>query len=174
MHPIVSLARETIEGYLLRRQLPEPTPTTPEMAQPAGVFVSLKKQGQLRGCIGTFEPACACVAEEIVANALAAAFRDPRFPPVSAEELPFITYSVDILTPPQPVADPGSLDPKKHGLIVEAGWRRGLLLPDIEGVDTVEQQKHICCLKAGIAPHEPMRFYCFEVRRYTEATSPPP
>jgi AmmeMemoRadiSam system protein A len=136
------------------------------MKESAGVFVTLHKHGQLRGCIGTFEPAQRNVAEEIISNAINSATRDPRFSPVAPEELEDLEYSVDVLTPPEPVKDKSQLDPKKHGLIVERGSRRGLLLPDLEGVDTADQQISICCQKAGISPDEPLDLYYFEVKRY--------
>ncbi len=137
-----------------------------EMKDRAGVFVSLKKHGQLRGCIGTFEPTQADVAHEVMNNAISSSTQDPRFPPVTAEELPYLEYSVDVLTKPEPVADRKKLDPRKHGVIVEARGRKGLLLPDLEGVDTVEQQVSICCMKAGLSPDEPVKLSCFQVRRY--------
>jgi AmmeMemoRadiSam system protein A len=143
-----------------------PQELTEEMKQRAGVFVSLKKHGQLRGCIGTFEPTRQNIAEEIVRNAISSATGDPRFSPVGEEELPDLEYSVDVLTSPEPVINRSELDPKKYGIIVESGYRRGLLLPDLEGVDTVEEQISICRRKAGIAEDEPVNLYKFEVRRY--------
>ena len=137
------------------------------MKERAGVFVSIKKFGELRGCIGTFEPTRTNVAEEVIANAISSATRDPRFPPVNTAELPYLSYSVDVLTKPEPVKDLSQLDPKRYGVIVESGWRRGLLLPDLEGVNTVEEQISICRQKAGILPHEPIKLYRFEVRRYS-------
>jgi AmmeMemoRadiSam system protein A len=137
------------------------------MSEKAGVFVSIhKKNGDLRGCIGTFEPQQKNVAKEVIANAVSAATRDPRFEPVSPEELDNLEYSVDVLTPPEPIKDESQLDPKKYGVIVEAGWRRGLLLPDLEGVDTVDYQIDISRQKAGIGPNEPVKLYRFEVKRY--------
>ena len=132
----------------------------------AGVFVSLKKHGELRGCIGTFEPTRPNVALEIIHNAISAATRDPRFPPVEAHELSEIGYSVDILTKPEAVSDTKDLDPKRYGVIVESGWKKGLLLPDLEGVDTVEYQLSIAKQKAGIGEEEPVRIYRFMVKRY--------
>jgi AmmeMemoRadiSam system protein A len=120
----------------------------------------------LRGCIGTFEPAEKDVATETVRNAVSAATCDPRFPCVRAEELPEIEYSVDVLTPPERVSGPADLDPKRYGVIVQAGRRRGLLLPDLEGVDTVEYQVSIAMQKAGIMPGTPVTLYRFEVKRY--------
>jgi len=166
MHPLTKLAKETVETYVRNRKLPQPKELTPEMKEKAGVFVSIKKHGSLRGCIGTFEPTTVNVAQEIISNAVSSATRDPRFAPVTPAELPDITYSVDVLTSPVPVNSIKELDPRKYGVIVECGGRRGLLLPDLEGVDTVEQQIQICRQKAGIYPDEPVKLYKFEVKRY--------
>jgi AmmeMemoRadiSam system protein A len=166
VHPLVRLAKETIESYVRDRTIPRPKELTPEMVERAGVFVSLKVGGLLRGCIGTYEPTKANVAEEIVENAISSATRDPRFPPVSAGELDDLDYSVDVLTAPEPVESEAELDPKRYGLIVESGGRKGLLLPDLEGVDSVARQIEICRSKAGIMPHQPVQLYRFEVKRY--------
>jgi len=166
LHPVVKLARETVESYIREGKIPQPGELTPEMEEQAGVFVSIHKQGELRGCIGTFGPTKANVAEEIMTNAISSATGDPRFPPIAASELGDLEYSVDILTKPEPVSDVSQLDPKKHGVIVESGFQRGLLLPDLEGVDTVERQIEICRLKAGIPFGEPVSLYRFEVRRF--------
>lgn len=166
-HPLVQLARRTIEQYVRERKvLTPPQVLTEDMKRRAGVFVSLHRQGDLRGCIGTIEPVRNTVAEEIIANAISAATRDPRFYPITREELPELDISVDVLTEPQPVASAVGLDPKVDGVIVECGRRRGLLLPDLEGVDTPEQQTDICRRKAGIGPHEPVKLYTFRVIRY--------
>lgn len=162
----VKLARETVESYIRNKKLPKSYELFPEMNEKAGVFVCIKIGGQLRGCIGTFEPCHNNVAEEIIANAISTATRDPRFLPVRPEELPYLEYSVDILTKPEPVKDTQELDPKKYGVIVEAGGRKGLLLPDLEGVDTVQEQIDICRQKAGIFPDEPVKLYRFQVKRY--------
>ena len=166
MHPLVRLAKDTIESYVRDRTIPRPKELTPEMMEHAGVFVSLKVGGMLRGCIGTYEPAKANVAEEIVENAISSATRDPRFPPVTPSELADIDYSVDVLTTPEPVEGEAELDARKYGVIVECGVRRGLLLPDLEGVDTVARQIEICRSKAGIMPSEQVQLYRFEVKRY--------
>lgn len=167
MHPIAALAKETVETYIREGKRPSPPKNlTPEMKSKAGVFVSIHKLGDLRGCIGTFEPQQKNVAEEIIVNAISSATRDPRFSPVTPEELKDLDYSVDVLTTPEPVADESQLDPRKYGVIVEAGWRRGLLLPDLEGVDTVDYQIDICRQKGGISPEEPVQLYRFEVKRY--------
>jgi hypothetical protein len=166
VHPLVSLAKRTVESYVNEGKIPEPGKLTPEMKEGAGVFVSIHKLGALRGCIGTFEPALKNIAEETIANAISSATRDPRFPPIAPDELAELHYSVDVLTEPEPVASQDQLDPKKYGIIVEAGWRRGLLLPDLEGVDSVDYQIDICRQKAGISPDEPIKLYRFEVKRY--------
>ncbi len=166
LHPVVRLAKETVERYIQESRTPRPRKLTPEMKERAGVFVSLHKHGQLRGCIGTFEPTKDNVAEEIIANAISSSTGDPRFPPVTASELDDLEYSVDILTKPEPVIDISQLDHKKYGVIVESGWKKGLLLPALEGVDSVEEQIAICRLKAGISAGEPVKLYCFQVRRF--------
>lgn len=136
------------------------------MKERRGVFVSLKMQGRLKGCIGTYEPATPSVAEEVIANAISAATRDPRFMPVRLPELGEIDISVDILSPPEPVRSISELDSERYGVIIKSGFRRGLLLPDIEGVDTAGEQVKIARRKAGIGPAEPIELYRFEVRRY--------
>lgn len=167
MDPIVVLAKETVETYVRNGKRPSPpTDLTPAMKEKAGVFVSIHKRGALRGCIGTFEPQEKNVAAEVIANAISSSTRDPRFPPIEPEELKDLDYSVDVLTRPEPVADESQLDPKKYGVIVECGWRRGLLLPDLEGVDSVDYQIDICRQKGGIGPEEPVKLYRFEVKRY--------
>ena len=166
LHPVVKLAKKTVESYIREGKTPKPRKLTPEMRERAGVFVSLHRHGQLRGCIGTFEPAKDNVAEEIIANAISSSTGDPRFPPVTVSELDDMEYSVDILTKPEPVTDISQLDHKEYGVIVESDWRKGLLLPDLEGVDSVEEQIAICRLKAGISADEPVRLYRFQVRRF--------
>ena len=166
MSPLVRLAKETVETYVKEGKTPKPEELTPEMKGKAGVFVSIHKFGGLRGCIGTFEPVKKNVAEETIANAISSATRDPRFPAIAPNELNDLSYSVDVLSAPESIDSQDQLDPKKYGVIVEAGFRRGLLLPDLEGVDTVDHQIDICRQKAGIAPDEPIKLYRFEVKRY--------
>jgi len=165
-YPLVQLARRAVESYVKEHKILTPGELSPEMKEKAGVFVSLKKHGRLRGCIGTFEPNQPNVAEEIVRNAISSAVGDPRFSPVRDSELDDLDYSVDILTSPEPVESKAQLDPKKYGVIVEAGYRRGLLLPDLEGVNDADTQIDICRQKAGIMPSEPVKLYRFQVRRY--------
>jgi AmmeMemoRadiSam system protein A len=166
LDPMVQLAKQAVESYVGQSKMLKLKELAPEMKERAGVFVSLKKHGELRGCIGTFEPTRANIAEEIVSNAISSATRDPRFLPVSPSELGELEYSVDVLTRPEPIDSEAELDQKKYGVIVECGFRRGLLLPDLEGVDSVEEQINICRMKAGIAPHESIRLYRFEVKRH--------
>ena len=167
MSPLVKLAKDTVETYIIKGEIIEPPETlTSEMENKAGVFVSIHKKGALRGCIGTFEPSEENVAREIIVNAISSATRDPRFSSIDPEELDLLDYSVDVLTEPEPVEDEDQLDPEKYGVIVESGYQRGLLLPDLEGVDSVEQQIEICRQKAVIPDGQPVNLYRFEVRRY--------
>ncbi len=149
----VALARATVESLVKggrRRVAPAPADVPPEFQKPAGVFVSIHKEGMLRGCIGTTEPTEKRAADEIVSNAVSAAERDPRFDPVEALELDLLDYSVDILSLSEPVLSEDRLDPRVYGVIVSKGGRKGLLLPDLPGVDTVEEQLRIAKQKAGI------------------------
>lgn len=168
MHPLVLLAKETVELYVKDRKVREvrDDEVTPEMKERAGVFVCLKIRGMLRGCIGTFEPRERTIAHETVRNAVNAASCDPRFTCVRSDELDSIEYTVDVLTQPERIKDKNELDPRKYGVIVQAGQRRGLLLPDLEGVDTVEYQISIAMQKAGISAGTSVELYRFEVRRY--------
>jgi AmmeMemoRadiSam system protein A len=166
MHPLVELAKRTVETFVREGKAVPPGELTPEMEPKAGVFVSIHKSGELRGCIGTFEPQKANVAEEIIVNAIASATRDPRFFAITPDELEDLEYSVDVLTKPEPVKSQDQLDHKRYGVIVEAGLRKGLLLPDLEGVDSVDYQIDICRQKGGIGPDEPVKLYRFEVKRY--------
>jgi AmmeMemoRadiSam system protein A len=164
------LARLTIETFTRLGNVIEP-PAEPHgvLASRAGVFVTLRlSEGQLRGCIGTIEPACFNVAAEIIQNAISAATRDPRFSPVSADELPSLKYGVDVLSPPEPARGPEDLDPSIYGVIIEAmeGSGRGLLLPRIDGIDSVEQQWLAVHSKAGIRPGTPVRVERFTVTRF--------
>ena len=168
MHPLVVLAKESVELYVREGKIREirENDLTRELKQRAGVFVCLKIQDVLRGCIGTFEPQEPTIAHETVRNAISAATRDPRFPCLREQELGSIAYTVDVLTPPEPIKDKSELDPHRYGVIVQAGVRRGLLLPDLEGVDTVECQISIAMQKAGILPGTRTEFSRFEVKRY--------
>ena len=164
----VELARGTIEKYVKtgKKMIPSPDILNKLKNKKAGIFVSLKKLGNLRGCIGTFMPVREDIADEIIENAISAATADPRFPPVKVYELDDLTISVDILSVPEEVKDISQFDPKKYGVIVSSGYKKGLLLPDLEGVDTVEYQIDIAKRKAGIYPDEKVKLYRFEVKRY--------
>ena len=164
----VALARESLAHYLdTERELPVPEDLPDEMVnRRAGVFVSLKKDGELRGCIGTIQGVQRNIACEIIRNAVSSGIYDPRFPQVSREELARIICTVDVLGEPEPVASEEELDAKRYGVIVSCGRRRGLLLPNLEGVDTVEQQISIALRKAGIDEDEDYQVERFEVVRH--------
>lgn len=168
MHPLVALVKQAVEVFVKKGDvIGTPEELSAEMLQKAGVFVCLKKGGQLRGCIGTIEPAASCVAEEAIRNAVASASQDPRFLPVGEHELEGLDYSVDVLCPPVPVRDIAELDPSRFGVIVSKGTRRGLLLPDLEGVGTVQRQIEIARMKAGIGRDEnDVQIFFFEVKRF--------
>jgi len=167
MHPLAVLAKKSVETYVRDGRVEKPPdPPLPDMTEMAGVFVCLKKHGQLRGCIGTFMPSCENICAETIMNAIAAATKDPRFPPVEKSELQELDYTVDVLSPPEKVSDMKKLDPRKYGVIIASGHRRALLLPDLEGVDTVEEQLRIVKMKADILPHEEVDIYRFEVKRF--------
>lgn len=163
----VALARASLLHYLEKGSiLPAPDELADEFKGRAGVFVSLKKQGRLRGCIGTFSPTRDNIASEIIYNAISAGTADPRFEQVELRELPDITMSVDILGAPEGVDSIDALDPQKYGIIVRKGSRSGLLLPMLEGVDTVDDQISIAMQKAGISAEEEIELYRFTVVRY--------
>jgi len=167
MHELVALAKKSVEAFVRnKKELPQPKELTPEMTAKAGVFVCLKKKRNLRGCIGTFMPCTENVAHEIIKNAISAATQDPRFGPVTEDELDDLEYSVDVLSPPEKVSDISELDPKKYGVIVVHGSRKGLLLPDLDGVDSVEEQLRIAKMKAWINPDEKVDIFRFMVSRY--------
>ncbi len=165
----VRLARQTIEAYVRTGETPALPEDLPEemTSVRAGVFVSLKIAGKLRGCIGTISAVTENVAQEIVKNAVSACSEDPRFDPVRAEELERITYSVDVLGDTEKIDSVEQLDVKRYGVIVISGYRKGLLLPNLEGVDTVEEQLRIAKRKAGIPEYERCRMERFEVVRHT-------
>ena len=169
MHPLVKLAKNAVELYVRDGKILEvrEEELPAELKSRAGVFICLKIDGELRGCIGTFQPMEPTIARETVRNAVSAATCDPRFTCVRASELDSIEYSVDVLTPPERVNDRNELDPKRYGVIVQAGGRRGLLLPDLEGVDTVDQQVGIAMRKAGIPSGSAVELSRFEVKRFT-------
>ncbi len=164
----VRLARLSLETFVKTGvKIKIPTGLPEEMLnQRAGTFVSLKKHGQLRGCIGTISPVTDSVADEIIRNAVSAGTEDPRFPEVVESELKDIVYSVDVLTPAEPIASIAELDVKRYGVIVSKGYKRGLLLPNLDGVNTPEQQVSIAIQKGGIKPDENYTLERFEVVRH--------
>lgn len=173
--PYVALAREAVEAYVAEGRIATiPTDAPPELTdRRAGVFVSLHEGGQLRGCIGTIAPTAPSIAEEIIRNGMAAATRDPRFRPVAADELDYLDYSVDVLADPEPIDGPDRLDPRRYGVIVTQGQRRGLLLPNLEGVETVADQLAIAKQKAGIDPDDDrVQLERFEVVRHRRGGQP--
>jgi AmmeMemoRadiSam system protein A len=166
LHPLIAVAKGTVESFIKNNVVPTAKADTPELQEQAGVFVSIKKQGELRGCIGTYEPTKSNVAEEIISSAMGAATRDPRFLPITPNELADLEYSIDVLSKPEPVNNTEELDPKKYGIIVEGSGRKGLLLPNLETVDTVEEQIEIARSKAQLSPDDDIKLYRFEVKRY--------
>ena len=164
----VSLARRSLETYIRtgrRMTMPEDLPEELKNTR-AGAFVSIHKQGRLRGCIGTIEATRDSLAEEIINNAVSASTEDPRFPAITEDELKWLEINVDVLGEPEYIYSMNQLDPKRYGVIVSKGYRRGLLLPDLEGVDTAEQQVDIARRKAGIRENEDVKLQRFEVIRH--------
>jgi AmmeMemoRadiSam system protein A len=162
----VKLARMALEEFVHSGKVIAPPADTPLRWVKAAAFVSLKSGGRLRGCIGTIEPTRDSLAEEIIENAISAGRHDPRFRPVTPEELPELVYSVDVLSEPEEVSGPGELDPACYGVIVQSDRKKGLLLPALEGVNTVEEQLAVVLRKAGIGPGENYRIFRFTVDRY--------
>jgi AmmeMemoRadiSam system protein A/AmmeMemoRadiSam system protein B len=164
----VHLARISLETYVTTGKHAKIPENLPEelMNRKAGVFVSLKKHGSLRGCIGTISPVTESIAKEILRNAVSSGAEDPRFPPVTEEELDELVYSVDVLAEAEPIKAMTDLDVKRYGVIVTSGRKRGLLLPNLEGVDTVEEQVSIARKKAGIYDNENFTMERFEVVRH--------
>ena len=164
----VRLARDAVEAYVLRREVLNVPADLPDemLSTQAGAFVSIHEHGDLRGCIGTIAPTRACVAEEIIGNAISASTRDPRFPAIKPDELPWLDINVDVLGEPEDIESEDELDVKRYGVIVSCGHRRGLLLPDLDGIDTPRQQVEIAMKKGGIHKFEKYRLQRFEVIRH--------
>ena len=173
--PHIRLARLSVETFVKTgrpAQLPDDVPHE-LLERRAGVFVSLHEHGDLRGCIGTISATESSVAAEIIQNGISACSRDPRFDPVREDELDYLDYSVDVLGPAEPISSPDQLDPRRYGVIVTQGWKRGLLLPNLDGVDTVEDQLFIAKRKAGIHPADhDVQLERFEVVRHTRGGQP--
>jgi len=168
MDEYVKLAKYSVENYVKTRRMAKLYDNIPEelLSQQAGVFVSLKKNGNLRGCIGTIGPTKDSIAEEILEIAVTAAVGDLRFEPVRESELEELVYSVDVLSMPEPVDSKEQLDQNIYGVIVTSGVKRGLLLPNLEGVDSVDEQISIALRKAGIKPDEDYNLQRFKVVRH--------
>lgn len=164
----VNLAKKTIETFIKdKKKIKVPTSTSNELLnKKAGVFVSIHKLGKLRGCIGTFLPTTNSIAEEIINNAISASTKDPRFSAITEDELKYLKINVDVLSKPESIKSKEELDPKKYGVIVTNGFRKGLLLPDLEGIDTVDEQITIAKNKAGIMKDEDISLERFEVIRH--------
>lgn len=167
---VLDLARQTVKKYLEEGKLKKvPEHLGPEFDRQAGVFVSIKKNGELRGCIGTIRPTQKNLAQEIISNAISAANHDPRFAALKKEELPQVKFTVDVLGESEKIDSKEELDPNNYGVIVEGeGHRRGVLLPNLEGIDSPEKQLQIACKKAGISLDENYTIYRFPVERYEE------
>lgn len=169
MNPYTELAKKAVENYIKNKKIISPPKDLPEefFKKRAGIFVTIKKNGNLRGCIGTYLPTKTNIAQEIIQNAISTATKDWRFEPLTEDELPHLSYTVYILSKPEPVKDLKELDPKKYGIIVKTSFKIGLLLPDLEGVDTAKKQISIACQKAGIDPlKEKIIIYRFTVEKY--------
>lgn len=164
----IELAGKTVETYLLTGRMPAlPQDAPPEWSRPAGAFVSLKRDGRLRGCIGTYIARHPTLIEEIMHNAVSSAVDDPRFLPITIDELSQVKFSIDVLGPLEAVMTNKDLDPSIFGVLVRgAGNRAGLLLPDLEGIDTVDKQVEIAMRKGGLSPDEAVETYRFRVKRY--------
>ncbi|MBO7421470.1 MAG: AmmeMemoRadiSam system protein A, partial [Spirochaetaceae bacterium] len=164
----VNLARASAEYFVKNGEvMPLPDDVPPELLNTkAGAFVSVHKFGALRGCIGTIASTQKNLALEIIENAVSAVSKDPRFEPVTEDELKYLDINVDVLGEAEPIKSEAELDVKKYGVIVQSGYKRGLLLPDLDGVDTVEQQVSIARRKGGIAPGDKVDLFRFEVVRH--------
>ncbi len=173
--PYVALARLSVETFVNEHHAARSPDDVPAelLEQQAGAFVSLHKHGQLRGCIGTIAATCDNIAEEIIQNGISACSRDFRFGPVLPDELDYLEYSVDILSDAELIDSSSQLDPKRYGVIVSKGWQRGLLLPNLEGVDTIQAQVSIAKQKAGISVYDnDVQLERFEVVRHTLGGQP--
>lgn len=172
MNHHISLAREAVDQFIKERKILTPPADLPEqiLSERAGVFVSIYNGEELRGCIGTYLPDKENIAEEIIANAIAAATEDYRFAPITPEELSELKYSVYILDEPQKIKDIFELDPKKYGILIKSETgRSGLLLPDLPGIDTTEEQLSAAAKKCGANPQkEKIAIWKFGVKKYEE------
>lgn len=186
MHPLIQLAKEAVETYIEKKEIIQPPDNLPKefLEKKAGTFVTIQKDKQLKGCIGTYLPTQENIAKEVIRNAIAAATEDHRFKSVKKEELSSLSYIIYILEEPEPIQDIKELDPKKYGIIVKTipispssettsvfngrkPFKSGLLLPDLEGINTPEEQIAIACQKGGINPiQERISIYRFKTTKY--------
>ena len=167
MHPLVKLAFRSVEHFVKTGMLlPCPDPLPKNLNQNAGTFVSIKKKGALRGCIGTMVPKYKNLAEEIIQNALRAANQDPRFDPVEKRELPDLTFSLDVLTPLEKIGNLKRHDVKKFGLMVRGKGKQGLLLPDLDIIKSADQQLKVCLKKGEFKENDTYELFRFEVKRF--------
>lgn len=166
---MVELARQAIRHYLeVGKILEIPDPLPPVFDRQAGVFVCLYQEKKLRGCVGTPVPLSPSLAKETVRNSVGAATKDPRFPPLSLEELEGLCISVDVLSPLKSAPSEAHWDVRRYGVLVDQELRRGILLPGVEGVATAQEQVEIACRKAGIDPKSSFRVQLFQVERFGE------
>lgn len=168
---IVALARKAVESFVREERIPEPIPPIEAASLPerAGVFVTIRHtNGDLRGCIGTIDPVTPSIPEEVIRCALLSATEDPRFPPVRLDELDDLVYSVSVLAPPERISSAADLDPALYGVIVQTEHRRGLLLPNIPGIDSVEDQLTAVRRKAGISKGASVEIYRFATIHFYE------
>ena len=167
MHPLVDLAMRSVKHQLEKgKPLPSPDPLPAKMQYSAGIFVSIKKDGMLRGCVGTITPQYANVAEEVIRNAIKAANQDPRFTAIELPELKELAFSVDVLTKPEQIENLKSLNVEQYGLIVRSEDKCGLLLPNLENIKTIDQQLKVCLKKGHIKETDKYKLYRFEVKRF--------
>ena len=186
MHSLNELAKSAVENYIEKKEIISPPGDFPQeyLIRKAGIFITLKKERELRACMGTYLPTQRNIAQEVIRNAIIAATEDYRFGPIKKDEIPLLSYSVYILEEPKLIEDKSELDPKKYGILVKTApiapsgeidvsfnghfpFKSGLLLPDLEGIDTVEQQIAIACQKGGINPREEkIVIYRFSVEKY--------
>jgi len=166
-HPYISLAVQSVNHFFDKcEKLPCPKDLSPDLRGKAGVFVSIKRKDQLRGCIGTLNPQEPNLAMEIIENAVKAAIKDPRFSPITPQEVPNLNFAVDVIFPMERVEGSLDLDPKVYGLVVKSKKRQGVLLPNLEGVKSVEDQIKICRAKGRIKETDPQELYRFKVDRF--------
>ena len=167
MHPLVDLAMRSVKHQLENgKPLPSPDPLPAKMQYSAGIFVSIKKDGMLRGCIGTITPQYSNVAEEVIQNAIKAANQDPRFTAIELPELKELAFSVDVLTKPEQIKNIKSLNVEQYGLIVRSEDKCGLLLPNLKNIKTIDQQLKVCLKKGDIKETDKYKLYRFEVKRF--------